>query len=269
MLYIMGDLHLTHGSYKPMDIFGGIWIDYEKKIDKNWKDLIKDNDNVIIAGDFSWGINISESINDFKYLESLKGNKIMVKGNHDYYWDTITKIKRELDKNNLKSFSFIYNSCEVVKEKLNRGPKEVTKFFLICATRGWNFTKNEEEFKNMKREVGRLKLSLLDSKKKEEELRKKYSKEIQEGSVEIERICVMHYPPFMPKEVLCELEKLPDFDILDYSYIENVKKYNIKRFFYAHLHGEALKNAINRSIDGIEYKLVSADFLNFKPLKIE
>ena len=109
-IFIIGDLHLSFSSNKPMDIFGKNWEDHSEKIKNNWISKVKENDTVIIPGDFSWAMYLNETYNDFEYLNNLPGNKIMLKGNHDYWWTTVTSMKRYLKENNFNNIDFLYNN---------------------------------------------------------------------------------------------------------------------------------------------------------------
>ena len=96
-VYAIADLHLSFGADKPMDIFFG-WDDYVQRLEKNWKKLVGEGDTIIIPGDISWGINYSEAIPDLQWIDRLPGRKILLKGNHDLWWDTMSKNKRQKEK---------------------------------------------------------------------------------------------------------------------------------------------------------------------------
>ena len=165
-LFAIGDLHLGRAVNKPMNIFGENWNNHEDKILSDWKSKVKDEDTVIIAGDISWGINLNEAIVDLTEISQLPGKKILVKGNHDYWWTSIGRL------NNLfENMNFIQNSYFTYEE------------YAICGTRGWlcpNELKfDEDDEKIYKREINRLKLSLQSAKKDN------YNK----------IIVVTHYPP--------------------------------------------------------------------------
>ena len=166
-IFIIGDTHLSQSVDKPMDIFGGRWENYTQKLCQNWKNTITDNDTVIIAGDVSWGMSLKEALADFLLLDSLPGKKLLLKGNHDYWWDTVSKMKRFLTENNINSIDFIYNNsflCEGVN---------------ICGTRGWMLETEScsaNDKKIIAREASRLERSLA-------------------SAGDGEKIAVMHYPP--------------------------------------------------------------------------
>ena len=149
-VYALSDLHLSLGiEEKPMDIFGERWENHVNKIKENWCKMIHEDDYVLIAGDFSWATYLEDTIADFQFLESLPGKKILLKGNHDYWWTTVTKMNQFLEKNDLKSIQFLYNNAFELEK------------YVICGTRYWG---PEEEFHNEKifhRECERAKISLL------------------------------------------------------------------------------------------------------------
>ena len=151
-LYAIGDLHFSRAVDKPMSIFGENWNNHEQKILQSWNDLVTNEDTVIIAGDTSWGIKIDEAIFDLKIISDLPGKKILIKGNHDYWWTSIGKLNKLFD-----NMNFIQNSYFIYGQ------------YAICGTRGW-LCPNDVKFdvddeKIYKREVNRLKLSLNSAKK--------------------------------------------------------------------------------------------------------
>ena len=232
-IFVIADLHLSFKNPKPMDIFGDNWTKHEEKIKKDWKEKVTENDLVVLPGDFSWATYIEDTIPDFEYLNSLPGKKIMLKGNHDYWWTTVTSMRKFLKENNFQNIDFLYNNSFEYENKI------------LCGTRGWSLVDEEMDEKLIKRELGRLELSLQDGQKRARE-----NKEI---------IVFMHYPPITKNKILSEDEM---------KFIELMKKYNVKRCYYGHLHGDSIHDAIEGKIQGIELKLVSADGLDFKLIKI-
>lgn len=165
-LYAISDLHLSFTTDKPMGIFGDNWVNHEEKIKANWMKKITNEDTILIGGDISWSMRADDSKEDLNWINNLPGNKIIIKGNHDYWWSSITKL------NNLyENMSFIQNNFFSYKE------------WAICGTRGWlcpgsdKFT--EKDNKIYKRELIRLRLSLEEAKKA--------------GYEKI--VCMIHYPP--------------------------------------------------------------------------
>lgn len=229
-IYAIGDLHLSFANPKPMNIFGNNWNNHEEKIKLDWISKVKEEDTVVLPGDFSWAMNLKDTKKDFEYINNLPGKKIMSKGNHEYWWTTVTNIKNFLKENNFSNIDFLYNNSIEVEDKL------------ICGTRGWNLNlESEKSNKIITREEIRLEISIQDA------INKNLDKEI---------IVFMHYPPIIKQN-------------LNTGFFKILKKYNIKRCYYAHLHGNSIKEALNGVYDGIEFKLVSADGLDFKLLKID
>ncbi len=230
-IYAISDLHLSFSTNKPMNIFGDNWNNYERRIEENWERLVKEEDTVLLPGDFSWGMTFEEAKSDFKYLNKLPGGKIMLKGNHDYWWGTLNKINKFLEDNSFKNINILYNNSYLVENKI------------ICGTRGWTIADNDEENEKIyKRELLRLEMSLKDG-------INKYGKEK-------EIIVCMHYPP--TNTVLLE----------NSGYIEIMKKYNVKKCIYGHLHGESQKEAIEGNLNGIQINLVSCDYTKFNLISI-
>ena len=230
-IYIIGDLHLSFSVNKPMNIFGNNWENHAEKIKQNWLKKVNTEDTVILPGDFSWATYLDNSYEDFAYLDKLPGKKILLKGNHDYWWNTISKMNNFIKEKNFENIYFLQNNSYLVEDKI------------ICGTRGWSNIINEENYKIQKREHDRLKLSIEDG--------------IKKFGNDKEIIVFIHYPPFYKEKVSDEID-----------YINLMKNYNIKRCFYGHLHGEAHNEAIEGIYDGIEFKLVSSDYLDFDLAKI-
>ena len=233
-IYIIGDLHLSFAIVdKPMDIFGNNWENHAEKIKSDWLEKVTEEDTVILPGDFSWATYLEETVPDFEFLNSLPGKKILSKGNHDYWWSTITSMRKFLKENNFQNIDFLYNNSYLVEDKV------------IVGTRGWqNSWKSEEDYKILKRENDRLKLSINDG--------------IKNYGTDKEMIAFIHYPPFYKEQLI------PD----EINFRKTLKENGIKKCFYAHLHGESHKDAIEGEVDGIEYKLVSSDYLKFKLIKL-
>ena len=225
-IYVIGDLHLSFKNPKPMDIFGDNWENHEEKIKQDWLSKVKNEDTVILAGDFSWAINMEDALDDFQFINNLPGKKILLKGNHDYWWTTVTSMKRKLEQNNILNIDFLYNNSFEIENKI------------LCGTRGWSLLEedSDEDKKIINREVGRLKYSIQDG--------------IQKYGDEKEIIVFLHYPP-ITQAYLFKNEPSP--------FIEVLKESEIKKCYYGHLHGPSIKDAVNGNIEEIELKLVSAD----------
>ena len=169
-LYAIADLHLSFGVDKPMDIFGG-WEDYQTRIYENWQKNIKEDDLVVIAGDISWAMTTKEAVADFKFIESLNGKKIIMKGNHDYWWSTKSKIEKMFLENDIKSIEIMQNNSFRYEN------------ISICGTRGWiNENGKEADKKVLTREAMRLEMS------------------IQSADEETEKIVFLHYPPIFKND---------------------------------------------------------------------
>ena len=225
-IYGISDLHLSFGDNKPMDIFGEAWENHAEKIKENWIKKVKEDDLVLLPGDFSWAMYLEDTYKDFEYLNALPGKKLLLKGNHDYWWTTLKKMRTYLEENNFKNIDFIYNNSYLYDNKI------------IVGTRGWQDDNNKDDKKIIKRENLRLELSIQDGIKKYGQ-----DKEI---------ILCMHYPPFNKYE-----EK-------EMNFIQTMKKYNVTTCIYGHLHGEmAHKEAKQGEIQGIDFKLVSCDYTKF------
>ena len=163
-LYAIADTHLSFGTNKPMDSFPG-WNDYVKRIEKNWNKLIEKNDTVVIAGDISWAMNFEELKADFDFINSLNGEKIIIKGNHDYWWNTVSKMNAFVEENGFNSIKFLFNNSFEISG------------VSVCGSRGWLFDSEEEhDEKVLNREVMRLQRSVESAKCEE-------------------KIVFLHYPP--------------------------------------------------------------------------
>ena len=150
-IFAISDLHLSFGTDKPMNVFKG-WENHTERITANWKRLIGENDTVILPGDFSWGLKMEETLNDFAFLEKLPGKKIFIKGNHDLWWSTVKKIRTFWEQNGFKSFDLVFNSSLVAEG------------YAIAGTRGW-FYDEKGTAKIKQREAGRLETSLKEAEK--------------------------------------------------------------------------------------------------------
>jgi len=232
-IYTIGDLHLSFNENKPMDVFGDNWKDHEEKIKNNWIENVSKTDLVVLPGDFSWSMYLKDTYKDFEYLNNLPGKKILLKGNHDYWWTTITSMRNYLKENKFENIDFIYNNSFEFENTI------------IVGTRGWNITDDSEDKKFIKREASRLEMSIKDG--------------ISKYGTDKEIIVFMHYPPLIKSNIINN--EMPEF-------IKIMKEYNIKKCYYGHMHSTSIKEAIEGNYFGIELKLVSADGLDFKLLKI-
>ena len=227
-VYVISDLHLAQGTpEKAMDVFPG-WQDYVEKLRENWEEQISWEDTVVLPGDTSWGKSLQESLPDFQLLHSLPGRKILLKGNHDYFWTTKNKMDRFLLEQGLSSLTILHNNSFVVDG------------LRICGTRGWALDASlEEDRKILAREVGRLRFSLDFP---------------QEEPYE-ETVVFLHYPPVFGGSSCPEI-------------LQVLEEYQVKRVYYGHIHGTGSTYACQGFCRGVDYRLVSCDYLNFSPLKI-
>lgn len=222
-LYAIGDLHLSLGAEKPMDIFGGAWTDYMNKL-KTGMSVLCDEDTVVLMGDLSWALDLDQAKNDFAWINNLPGRKIILKGNHDYWWCTAKKFYEFCAVNGFTNIHLLHNNHYLYDD------------VAICGTRGWFFEEEKtgtHDEKVFKRELLRL----------EESLR---------GAVCKQKIVFLHYPPRY-KGYICE------------EIISILHKYDVRQCYYGHLHGASHGLAQEGLWDGIEYKLLSADRLDFCP----
>ena len=232
-IFTIGDIHLSFNDDKPMSVFGENWEGYEDKIKKDWIEKVKENDLVVIPGDFSWSMYLENTYLDFSYINKLPGKKLLLKGNHDYWWSTLKKMRDYLEEKEFQNIDFIYNNAYEYENKI------------IVGTRGWSQSEEKEDKKILDREKIRLELSIKDG--------------IEKYGDEKEVIAFMHYPPIIKHNIT---ENEPT------DFIRLMQKYNIKRCYYGHLHSTSIKEAVEGEFFGINFKLVSADGIEFKLVKI-
>jgi hypothetical protein len=226
-LFAIADLHLSLGEDKPMDVFVG-WNDYVNRLKENWLSIVTDDDTVVIGGDISWAMKLEETYTDFKFIDELPGKKIFLKGNHDYWWGTKSKIDKFLAENQLNTISILFNNAYVCDD------------YAICGTRGW-FLENDkpEDVKVLNREIGRLKTSIEAA--------------LQTGK---EPIVFLHYPPYYNRTECKEILQI----LFDY----NIKKCYYGHIHGA----KNIRNAFEGDYKGIDFKLISCDKLSFIPLLV-
>ncbi len=227
-LYTISDLHLSLGADKPMEVFGSVWDNYTERLRENWQTLVQQEDTVLIPGDISWATYLENAYEDLSFIHQLNGKKIILKGNHDYWWSTLNKLNLFLKKNSLDSIQFLQNSAILCEDTV------------ICGTRGWTIPTAKtpaEDIKIFEREKIRLILSLEEGKK----LR---------GS----RIVVaMHYPPIEKGNANTEL-------------LDIMREYGVSKCVYGHLHAGSQKYAPLGEFEGIFLQLAACDYTDFTPL---
>ncbi len=228
-LYTISDLHLPLGIDKPMDIFGKAWENYVKRLEENWRRLVLPEDTVVLPGDFSWATYLEQAYADFLFLHQLPGKKLLLKGNHDYWWTTRSKLDKFMTNHGFSDIGFLQNDAVLYGETA------------LCGTRGWAWSvaMDTEDEKIYAREVARLRLSL-------EAAAKLSPKEI---------IAFLHYPPVTPET------KENQFTAL-------LEEYGVKICVFGHIHAAGHKSAVTGQIRGVRYLLVSCDYLDFCPVKL-
>lgn len=224
-LFVIGDTHLSLSAAKPMDIFNG-WNNYMERLEKNWRALVREEDTVVIPGDISWAMALENCEKDFAFLQSLPGQKILLKGNHDYWWSTKKKMDAYLEQKGFSSLHILFNNSFQYEN------------VALCGTRGWIFEGGQpQDQKIVAREAGRLRLSLEDAQKR---------------FPDKEKLVFLHYPPIYGAET-------------NESILQVLKDFHIKRCWYGHIHSAGCRYAFNGEYEGVQYRLISADFLKFVP----
>jgi len=224
-IYAISDFHLSFGADKPMDIFKG-WSNYTDRLKQNICDVVGEDDTIVIPGDISWALKLKDTIKDFEFINSLPGKKIIGKGNHDLWWESLTKMNKLMQECGFNSISFLYNNCYEVDN------------VAICGSRGWFFDDKADK-KIILREAGRVEASIKCA--------------LQTGK---EPILFLHYPP-ITKEAVCD-------DIMNV-----IKQYNIKKVYYGHIHSQGARSIFEGEYEGIEFKCISCDLMDFEPLLIK
>lgn len=224
-LYAIGDTHLALGGDKIMDVFGGGWIGYVDKLRQGFAEVTPE-DTVVLCGDLSWGMSLEESKKDFAFLDALPGKKLLMKGNHDYWWTTASKMERFFVENGFTTLHLLHNNAYFYGD------------VALCGTRGWFYEEDrgEQSAKIFNRELIRLEASL-------------------KAGGEGEKFCFLHYPPLYQGYRCQEI-------------IDLMERYGVTRCYYGHLHGGGHRLAVSGQQGSIEYHLVAADYVGFRPTKI-
>lgn len=225
-LYAIGDLHLCLGAPKPMDVFGGAWVGYMEKL-REGMGVISPEDTTVLLGDLSWALDLQAARADFAWINEIPGRKIILKGNHDYWWSTAAKFQKFCLENQFSNMNILNNNFYEYEG------------YAICGTRGWYYEEKrstEHDEKVFRRELIRLEASL-------------------KAAGELPKLVFLHYPP-RSKGYEC-----PEI-------LELLSRYEVRRCFYGHLHGPSHRLALEGTWDGVEYALLAADFINFRPQKI-
>lgn len=230
-VYTIADLHLALGCPdKSMEAFGGRWSDYANKIKTLWEETVSREDTVVLAGDISWGMSLNEAREDLAFINSLPGKKLILEGNHDFWWNSVTKMDKFCKEQNFETLSFLRNNAYFCDG------------LAVCGTRGWYtddrsvINANADPELIVPREAGRLRRSL-------------------EMAAELsgEPVVFMHFPPVYG-DYFCD------------AFVDIMLEYGVRRCFFGHIHGRY--DTAGCLYRGIEFRLISADSLNFKPYKI-
>lgn len=229
-VFAIGDLHLSgEPEAKPMDIFDKAWSGHWDKVSSNWQETVLPDDLVLIAGDTSWALNLQEAMFDLNRIAALPGHKIIVRGNHDYWWSTVGKMRKVFAERLL----FLQNNFYAFGS------------IAVCGTRGWEFPIAGNEYyteadeKIFIRELLRIENSLQQA----------------DMAGYKDKILLLHYPPLLADGNVGAITEL-------------CTRYGVKKCLYGHLHGAAHQLAYNGRYCGTEYQLVSADFVQFKLLQV-
>jgi len=226
-LYVIGDLHLSFASDKPMDVFGGKWADHPRRLKDSFARLTAE-DVTVLCGDLSWAMSLREAAEDFHFIDALPGQKLILKGNHDYWWSTAAKMTAFFEAEGITSLRLLHNNCHFYGD------------VALCGTRGWFFEEEKgggHDRKIMSREILRLEASL-------------------KAAGDREKLCFLHYPPRYGDSYVCR-------EITDLF-----RAYGVRECYYGHLHGPGHRAAVQGWVEGTDYHLVSADYLGFEPRKL-
>jgi len=232
-VYVLSDTHLSITKNKPMDIFGRRWQNHAEKIKAEWESIVTPEDTVVIPGDISWAMTLDEARADLEFLDRLPGTKLIGRGNHDYWWNTAKKMYSYFEQCGITTLKLLYNNAYE------------TENFMVCGSRGWyndedTSPKDSDYKKIVAREAMRIELSITEAKKLNSE------KPI---------VMFLHFPPVF-RDYICR------------EIVDVLHKHNITRCYFGHIH--ALYDVAPLfEFEGIEFYIVSADYLNFSPSLIE
>ena len=237
-LFVIADLHLSSDGSKSMEVFGPRWKDYQTKIEKNWRAVVNPEDTVIIPGDISWSLKLEDTLEDFRFLDSLPGTKLIGKGNHDFWWATLSKMNAFFEQNKLETLKILYNNAYRLED------------CIVCGTRGWFVEENQQHTvgevdyeRIVNREVVRLRLSLEEAKKLQ-----------LQNEPPLPILVFLHFPPIWNGFECREI-------------IELLKEYGIHSCYFGHIHG-AYYAKRTQEFEGIDLTLCAADYLNFAPMPV-
>lgn len=226
MFFALGDLHLSHSVEKPMDVFGDLWKNHAERVHDNWLKIVSADDYVLVPGDISWAMTLDEATADLEWLSRLPGRQVMIRGNHDYWWSGIGRVRNHL----------FENQIAIQNDAFEAGG------YAVCGSRGWllpshpKFTEHDEAI--YRRELERLRLSLEAA---------------QQMNLPI--VAMVHYPPCSQND-------------MDTAVTHLLESYSVHMCVYGHLHGLAHRFAFEGEKNGVEYRLVSADYVGFSPVPL-
>ncbi len=241
-LFALSDTHLSIRDNKPMDIFGARWAGYTEKLRERWNRVVSPEDTVVISGDISWAMSHTGAVEDLRFLEGLNGSKIIGRGNHDYWWTSLTKLNALCADQGFQTLRFLYNNAWAVED------------FIICGSRGWYIDETNKKMpqeadyqKIVAREAIRLEISLNEAQKLRDACKAV-------DGTDREILVFLHFPADF-RGYVCE------------EIVSVMKRFEIRRCYYGHIHGvyDIPASAVS---DGIRYTLTSADFLDFTPMPI-
>lgn len=220
-IYCISDLHLDSTGQKPMNVFGAQWDNYLECIKNSWLENVCKDDIVLISGDISWAMTMEQFIKDLKFFENLPGTIIINRGNHDYWWSSISQVRNALPKN----MYALQNDCIEFEN------------VIICGTRGWelperNQETSEENLKIINREIIRMEITLVEMSRK-----RKHNQKV---------IYMLHYPPFNTTRQ-------------QNSFLDLLEKYNVDIVVYGHLHGTNVRSVLKETRNNITFYLTSCD----------
>ena len=231
-IFAIGDLHLPGGDKKPMDVFGAHWENHFERISRDWRERVADEDIVLIPGDISWAMQLEPALEDLRRIALLPGKKLILRGNHDFWWSSLTQLRCNLPENMHALQNEAYDAGEVI----------------FCGSRGWtlpqagNFPAAQgaavsQDEKIYRREAMRLEMSLKAARKM---------------AGERPVFAMMHYPPLLPEYARGGTE-----------FTRLMTEYGVSRCVYGHLHGPSVQRGYNGLYNGVQYDLVSCDALGF------
>ena len=237
-MFVISDLHLSSDGTKSMEVFGARWKNYRARIEKNWRAVVTEEDTVLVPGDLFWSVRLEDTVEDFRFLDSLPGQKLIGKGNHDFWWSTVSKMTAFLERHHIESIRFLYNNAYLLED------------CVVCGTRGWfleegqQHTVGEVDYARIvNRELIRLRMSLDAARA----IQKK-----QERPLPI--LVFLHFPPVWG-------------DFVCREFVDLLHEYEVRTCYFGHIHG-AYYAKRTTTFEDIDFVLTAADYLNFAPMPV-